>query len=194
MSQLEERAKPILLPLMAGEKTNLSPEAQRILATWATKTAMVAERSFPREIGISQAEREWIKNRDEPPLNWRVWIAAYDDAQWKNLSIYQHRGRLQHSPIRRPGVATYYVQTTLFGLNHVLFLVGSTFWPGFHSILQGGDRASVLDIWPPRARSLLWPPARILRDPQANALANVLTLTKSINQSLNRGANWAFTL
>ena len=62
MSALEQRAKPILAPLIVGEVSHVSPLMQNIVATWATKTMMIAERLAPRKPGISQEERTWLMN------------------------------------------------------------------------------------------------------------------------------------
>src|SRR5712691_7894058 len=43
MSRLEKKAKPILIPLIRGEKKTLDKESQKIVAAWIAKTVMVAE-------------------------------------------------------------------------------------------------------------------------------------------------------
>ena len=41
--RLDEVARPVLIPLIKGEQTRLSPEHQLIVATWAAMKTMVAE-------------------------------------------------------------------------------------------------------------------------------------------------------
>jgi hypothetical protein len=41
MSSLEARAKDLLIPMMRGEAQTLDQDAQRLIAIWATKTALV---------------------------------------------------------------------------------------------------------------------------------------------------------
>jgi len=40
---IDERARPILIPLIKGEQVRLTPDRQQIIATWAAMKAMVAE-------------------------------------------------------------------------------------------------------------------------------------------------------
>jgi hypothetical protein len=50
MKELEDQARPILLPLLDGFKATLPPANQRIVAAWATKTCfalMYADRHTP---------------------------------------------------------------------------------------------------------------------------------------------------
>ena len=193
MSALEESMKPILIPLITGEQTNLPFDIQFKLATWATKTSMVAEHLRPRKNGISQEERTWLMENLIPPANWFVWVGAYNDEIWRNLSIFQNRGRLDSSPVSRPSKARYYVQSTTFGMGHILFLTVSTSMTQITGHLVGRETDGFFQIWPPQPRSILWPPARILADPQANAVANFLNLTNLFDRSLDPSADWTFT-
>ena len=51
MSALEEPTKPVLTPLITGERSDLPTKVQLTLATWATKTSMTAEHLRPRDKG-----------------------------------------------------------------------------------------------------------------------------------------------
>jgi hypothetical protein len=55
MASIENAAKPILLPVLFGERAavSLSPEEQTTVATWALKTALISDffnksAAFPR--------------------------------------------------------------------------------------------------------------------------------------------------
>ena len=91
LSQLETHIQPTLIPLITGERRNLTESEQTLLATWATKIAMVAEHFRPIDDGISQDERTWLMNELTPPAKWFVWIAAYEGKEWGDLSIGQIR-------------------------------------------------------------------------------------------------------
>jgi len=41
--QIDNRARPIMIPLIKGQQLRLSPDQQQIVATWAAMKAMVAE-------------------------------------------------------------------------------------------------------------------------------------------------------
>jgi hypothetical protein len=77
MSRLQNRAKPILLPLILGEKAQLRRTAQTLIASWATMTAMVAEFAIPSTVTSPQSERVWFQANQVPAPNWRVWLGHY---------------------------------------------------------------------------------------------------------------------
>ena len=193
MSTLEESTIPILTPMIVGDPIKLSPNTQEILAAWAVKTAMVAEFVSPRGRRVSQEERAWLKDRLVPPENWMVWAAGYNGTSWKNLAIYQHRGTLQDTRIRGTQTKVDYASATTFGVSHVVFLVLGSSLDGIHQIFQNVENSTgALQLWPPIARSILWPPVRTLNDAQVNGFANILTLSRAFDQSLNPSADWAF--
>jgi hypothetical protein len=47
MSDLETQSSPIVGPMLKGSKQGLSIEQQALLATWATKTAMALDQTYP---------------------------------------------------------------------------------------------------------------------------------------------------
>ena len=154
---------------------------------------MTAEHLRSREKGISQKERNWLMDNLVPPTNWFVWIGAYNGEVWRNLSIYQNRGGLNLTPVSRPSDAQYYIQSTTFGVGHIIFLTVSSSLPTIGNKFAEREVDGLFQIWPPQPRSILWPPARILADPQANAIANVLSLTRLFDHSFDPGADWTFT-
>jgi hypothetical protein len=194
MSTLEKRAKPTLTHLIAGNRYKLTGDKQALLATWAAKTAMVAEFFRPIDDGITQAERTLLKERLSPPENWFVWMAAYNGTKWRELGIGQVRISLNPTPIRKPSTARYYGQATTFGLGHVLFCVVSGSDPGFPRHFHGCENEGLLQIWPVHPRSILWPPAIIIGDAEANMVANIFKWCGAFDHRLDPGANWTFTL
>lgn len=193
LSRLEETAKPLLIPLINGERCGLTLQTQITIATWAAKTAMIAEHLRPREKGVSEAERAWLKEHLIPPRSWIVWLAGYNGKSWRNLGMNQYRGRLQESPISSPTVESHYIHATTFGIGRVVFLVVGTTLESAPEIFSKFEGKGLFRIWLPLPRSILWPPADILGDPQVNVLANILSQSGVFNQSLNPLANWAFT-
>lgn len=194
LGTMEETVKPILIPLFTCERTNLSPEHQKILATWVSKTAMTSEYANPREDGISQEEREWLMNKLEPPPHWVVWIANYSGGDWSELGAIQNRGNLQASPISGPNVIKYYVHATTFGMGRVVFLVVGSTWEAIPEIFGGLEGRGMLRLWPPIPRSILWPPFEAVGDPQVNAMANILTESGRFDNSLNPLAKWTYAM
>lgn len=191
---MEERVKPILIPLIIGERRNLSMYDQSVLATWASKTAMVAEYSKPIEDGITQGERTWLMEKQTPPPKWFVWIGAYHGTDWRDLAIFQNRGSLSPAPVASPSKAPYYMQATTFGAGHVIFCVLSTSSPHILPNFLGLEANGLFQICPSYPRSILWPPAHTLGDTEANGLANIFRTSGVFDHSLDPGADWTFTL
>jgi hypothetical protein len=81
MSALQIQTKPILIPLLKGERYSLRKREQVILAAWATMFAMVAEyRLRPGElVAISTDERKQFMKTQRPLPNWKIWVGAIDD-------------------------------------------------------------------------------------------------------------------
>ena len=193
LSQLETRVRPVLTPLITGENHNLLEDEQTLLATWAAKTAMVAEHFRPIDHGISQDERTWLIDKLTPPAKWFIWIAAYNGKEWGNLSIAQIRIALNPTPVTRPSDARYYGQATTFGVGHILFCVVSGSSPDMETRFGGRDADGLLQIWPTCPRSILWPPQTIFGDKQAFTLANIFKWSEAFDHSLDPGADWTFT-
>lgn len=192
LSGLETKAQHAIPPLIVGNRYNLLEGGQALLATWAAKTAMVAEHFKPTDAGITQGERTWLMNSLTPPEKWFIWIAPYKGRDWGNLSIYQSRIGLSPTPVARPSEAPYYAQATTFGLGHILFCVVSGSDPNMGRHFAGREADGLVQIWPAQVRSILWPPARIFGDREAYQLANIFSLSGIFDDSFDPGANWAF--
>lgn len=76
LSQLESAAKLFLTPMIRGEPQTLGWEQQRIVATWAMKTAAVIDRTH-RHRTIPPEHGRVLRERREPPPGIYVWLAAY---------------------------------------------------------------------------------------------------------------------
>ena len=111
MSDLEDEARPILLPLIGGQEVQLVVSAQRVIATWAMKTVMVLEYSSAssRLNYFSQEEREALRSERRLPYSTAVFLAGY---------LGRHAFRASEYPLvfseggRR---FTGYSSTTVFG-------------------------------------------------------------------------------
>lgn len=195
LSSLEDWANRALPPLIVGgRRCSLLPEGQKKLASWAAKTTMVASRSRPRPNEITQEERTFLMENGKPPDNWFVWIGTYQGVEWRDLVIFQSRSALSPTPFCDPDFAPYYVQATTFGIGHILFCVVSSSFPGINEHFLGKETAGFVQIWPPQPRSVLWPTARILHDPQAYGTANILQRSKAFDHTFDPGAHWTCTL
>jgi hypothetical protein len=95
VSRLEEAAKPLMLPMFfSHERRALSPDDQRILATWATKFSMVLtyhNRDPASRTTYLMAERQALKARLRPPSGTWVWLAHYTGLTACNADASQIR-------------------------------------------------------------------------------------------------------
>lgn len=90
LSQLQNRAKPFLLPLFEGVSSRLDDGAQSIIASWvamATMTSAYTIRGHER-MAISQSDRNWLRATLTAPKNWRIWIGYCD--QWARKEQWVH--------------------------------------------------------------------------------------------------------
>jgi len=78
MSDLEQRAEPILSQMIRGEHVRLNRAQQVIVSTWATKTAMVIEPTLTMLDNFTAEQCAIVRTRDHPPGSVVVYIAAMD--------------------------------------------------------------------------------------------------------------------
>ena len=80
---VDEPAQSVMLPLITGKSTRLSPDDQRIIATWATMKAMVAEHDFGAWVTTHHMQRKRMMAKQLPPEHgWGVWIGHYVRNKW----------------------------------------------------------------------------------------------------------------
>lgn len=83
MSRLQERAKPVVLPLAMGRSTLIGLDAQRTLAAWCTMSVMTSDHFYPDRAAIPQHHRDQMMAPGEPPGDqWKIWIGHYERNDW----------------------------------------------------------------------------------------------------------------
>ncbi len=83
MRDLENLARPIMVPLMNGAERRLTPEQQKVVAGWAALKAMVAEYHPLGRVTTTQGERDHMRATRLPPmLGWAIWIGHYERVNW----------------------------------------------------------------------------------------------------------------
>lgn len=78
MSELEERARRYLVPMIQGEEDWFDPDAAQTVATWAAKTAVSISYTDLATRAIPGNCRTWIMDRGEPPPLTSVWLAQLE--------------------------------------------------------------------------------------------------------------------
>src|SRR5262249_46547443 len=171
-NQVEEAAKPILIPLIAGRPLTLTPQMQRTLALWAAKTAMTSA-YINKGPMAHQYEAFWLRGHLMPPPGWFISIAPYVGSEWRDLGIFQHQTKLElpSSYYGRP-IAHNLAQTFL-GMGNLLIIVRNSSWtrlfPHIATAIPGAIR-----IWPPARRDCCWPTPHVLTDVETAELTTFI--------------------
>jgi hypothetical protein len=163
MSDLEGRAKPVLVPMMFGAlpQISLSPEDQGVVALWAYKTVLMADFFGARRTLDPHVYTAFFRERCPPRRSW-VLMAAYAGSA-KRLRSYsttttvtremQHNavGVLERNPIELPAVIG-----TLVVFHLVLQVV---IYSGKDLPLRvANGHAWEQMIWPVDPAPVTWPP------------------------------------
>jgi hypothetical protein len=80
MHDLEEDARPILRPMLLGRVQTLSPEHQKIVATWVFKTVLMLQflvRSGPKSQLVPLDQYVYLKEHAQPAPGVNIWLAPY---------------------------------------------------------------------------------------------------------------------
>jgi hypothetical protein len=166
MSVLQNRIKPILVPLLNGKPFTLTSRQQAQLAAWATMFTMVAEFSLRQKemAAVTQEERAEFRRTKTPLKNWKFWIASIDHPDWIGRYIHtsmQIGSKDQVSKVTSSGIPVPNTQTTTFVVNKLyIHTLSST--AGIDLRKQKIDPAIAQRIWPARSKSVKWPPASFL--------------------------------
>lgn len=178
MSQLQNDAKSILLPLMKGERRTLNRREQVILAAWITMFVMVAEFQVPDKVAIHQDTRKRFKDTKQPPDRWAIWLGMYTRQKWHGVTVHssiavgsEKDGISARNPdgSARPNT---HATTVVIGKLYV-HVMGSIF-PEFAK-KQRLARAGfpMARLWPRGLRPFTWPGSD-LSDQQASGIATAL--------------------
>ncbi len=174
-NNVEGVAKPILIPLIEGTEVAVSTDMQRILATWASKTAMVGDSVQPLKTVIHQSERTWLKENLAPPSGWNIWIGSYGGIGWRDLGMFQHAGKLAIPAINNGAPTEHNLELTLIGMRYLLFLVINTSWERIWDALDGMNTGfDFARIWPIRTANISWPRSQFMLDPAFRYFCNFL--------------------
>jgi hypothetical protein len=161
MSDLQNKTKPILIPLLQGDRHSLRKPSQAILAAWVTMFTMVAEfRLRPSELAaVTAEERRQFMKTQRPLPNWKIWIGSNDDVNWKGryihttLPVYSSddQGKRTSNNVLIPNT-----QTTTFTVNNL-------FIHELSSSVVEIDRQKISErlvqrIWPLLTKTIKWPP------------------------------------
>jgi hypothetical protein len=155
MGDLEAAIKPVLVPLIHGQRTALSRQDQSLIGLWAVKTAMMLEFIHPVNVRtIPTAHYEYVYQQRKPPPKAVVWLLAYTGGNIRTRHLC--RGHLYGPEV--PG-APFNVYTVVMVVGHlVIHLVGTNTEGAWNLDPQDAWTPARRRIWPPRESGWTWPP------------------------------------
>lgn len=161
MSRLENKTKPILLPMIDDESQELDEDDQRTIARWADKLMMVFETTSPKTAVTTQQDRLRVMNESQPALRTQVWIGRTEHSphitEWRHNSVVlgSHNSMLLGS-----NGETEKLRVDVLVVGYVCLVVtGSAsrvYEPAAAFTNQLSDR--LVRIWPITRQSVHWPP------------------------------------
>jgi hypothetical protein len=179
MSRLQEKAKPILLPLILGRPSLITKKDQEVISAWSAMFVAVAEfiDKTGDRIAISPKDRLHLKEIGLPPKsNWKVWIGHYERDKWGGTLIRNTIPMISpnHIPNRSDdGRDLPNTQTTTFIICKLYVHVLSSDIAGIprSQDFKGAARKALFRVWPFRESPLSWPPPTKLTDADAAGVA-----------------------
>lgn len=157
MSTMEQKIKPVILPMFTGTKVSLDKNTQKKIAAWATKTAYMLSYSESLQQPVHADWRQLMYVKREPPPTARVWLATYAGdvmpAQYDTKEVHLQP---EHGLITRdwPG------NLVTFSIMHLAFQVWipgtpDRQYPEYR--LLPGVEPYIRQIWPVVDRAVTWP-------------------------------------
>ncbi len=161
MSQVQNRAKPHLVPLIEGREYKLPRQGRSALSRWAALFSTVQEQIHTDLASVSAEDRAWIKERSTAPNNWLIWIGRFVDPAGHSRSsrtsvpvVSQEEFARRHS---RAGPLRYNGQASTFLVGNLLFHTLSA--PRrLRFSFPSAIGQKLHRIWPTNGNGIKWPP------------------------------------
>ncbi len=161
MSQVQNRAKPHLVPLIEGQEYELPRQGRSALSRWAALFSTVQEQIHVDLASVSAEDRAWIQGRSTAPNNWLIWIGRFADPSGHSRSsrtsfpvVPQEEFERRHS---RAGPLRYNAQASTFLVGNLLFHNLSAPWRLRFSFPSAIER-KLHRLWPTNGKGIKWPP------------------------------------
>jgi hypothetical protein len=179
MSRLEQRAKPILVPLITGAPIVLSHPNQEIVATWIATKLLTIEAANPDPV-TPAGEFPQLMGRRRPPEIMRIWIGHFKGTI--GSGAYHRQAASAPLPVPFGGLSLVYtpkkqnIQTQMFIIGQLFVQAVTTTVPAL-KFNPPPEFSNVLrQIWP-YERSFAWPLAAPLSDHHAASIGTALERT-----------------
>lgn len=159
MATLEDRVKPALLAMSAGEGLVIGPAGQRVLAQWLLKNAIARELATPSgsPSRVSTQDQRELVAAGVIPTGWRVAIGGYEGPGSNLVHAFSRAKQLVGDDGQTRG--TVILHTLRFECFVAQVLLHSMPQPPDLIHLLGGSQYAV-DI--PQPSPVVWPPPVVL--------------------------------
>ena len=179
MSRLEADVQPIILPLMRGDATVLSRDAQSVIARWVALKVMVVEQEDPTAAVTTQDERRDFWWDFTMPSNLYISLFKCGQPPWRFNSMWLS---MTVGPAPNPGNVPIppstggrkNCQTMVIGFGDLL--VFALRQPPPTNLIRLFDLRAGVDIWPTEFDAVGWPPPTSLTPSEATNLAELLSI------------------
>lgn len=97
MSQIQEKAKPILVPIIEGERKPLGIHTRQLIAVWSTMTAIMMEYAHDRTVG--EARRLAFRDTKLPPINTWVLLSTIEAEETTAVDLIREQTVSEKRPV-----------------------------------------------------------------------------------------------
>jgi hypothetical protein len=118
MSKLQSAAKPILLPMIHGNWSELDELQRDVLIRWILMFTMVVEFADPKTAVIPQQHRDALRLSRPIPFGWTIWLGEQDDND-DHPGWFNHHGSAQFLSAAGQSFV-YAMQSTGFGVGKLM--------------------------------------------------------------------------
>jgi hypothetical protein len=177
MSQLQENAKPFLVPILEGDTVTFRRLGQTTIAAWVAMMVMVAEHLHDEMVAIPATDRDWLRANLRPPSHWRIWIGRHAAVTHPlfshNIVSFAHEKEIQRLGLEASLPANTQTSTVLLGKHLLIHVMSSAVARSIirRWVIPAPVSESLVQIWPIVSRAVTWPPGDSLTDPFIHALA-----------------------
>lgn len=157
-ARYEDRASPILAPMMADKPAMLAPRSQSIIGRWFIKTTLLMNLADQLKHGaIILSDRDALLRMNQDGAvrdDVSIRIGRYSAVDGDPVETRSQLDRIV--PDGYPASTSYYSATTLGFVAFELIICESQSALEFASFAAGNQR--MIPIWPPRLEPVAWPP------------------------------------
>lgn len=178
MGTLQEKAKSILAPMLNGQSVRMYRKQQTILGAWVTMFVMTSEFLARDWTSISADERAWFKDKQRPPIHWRIWIGQREpyetSARWFHRTVTFLKDESEATPAGTVPDSNTQTSTVLLGDHIVIHVMSSLVARGIIKRWQHPPNIDEMlqQIWPITFRQLIWPTGGRLTAANVSLLAD----------------------